>query len=815
MTEDSTRERPRLTDSDAMIGRTLAHYRILDKLGAGGMGDVYLARDTELERDVALKFLRPELASDAARLRRFEREAKTVAALNHPHIVTLYSVEEADGARFLTMERVTGRTLAELIPADGLSFPLLLEIAIPVASALACAHEKGITHRDLKPSNVMVADDGRVKILDFGLAKLRRASDDSESLEPTASSLTVEGTVVGTLPHMAPEQLRGEPVDARADLFSFGVLLYEMATGSRPFRGDTTADITSAILRDEPRSLVELRPTLPRRFARIVARCLEKDPRRRTQSALDLSRDLEDLTHERLGESAPQGVLSETGGGFRSRSKSRLLAGLAIAGVVLVAAGVSWFAAKRETGTAEGHSPIRSLAVLPFANLMNDPSQDYFVEGMQETLITNLAQLDSVRVISRTSVMRYKGEAIPPLKQIARELNVDALVEGSVLRSGNRVRITAQLIRGDTDEHIWAESYDRDLRDVLELLSDVSRSVATQIQATVVSGGRRPTAVEIRPDAYESYLRGRHALNSLSREGLEEARERFQQAIEEDPGFAQAHSGLATIYFMQAFFGFASRADTLPRARRTAERALELDATLGESHAVLGMIDLYYDWNWPAAGRELALAVKLAPHDIFSRHGYADYLMIEGKAEESLEQIHLARSYDPMSSFSNIIVLYHALNARRYDEVIEEGRRMLESFPEARMIHEPMGDALWMQGRYEEARAEYDALWGSESETARGFAEILAASGPRAARKWQADRISAGPGPVNPIVAAKLYAVAGEADAALEWLQKAYQQRFPQLLHVPSDPFFDPIRDDPRFDELVRRIGIPTSATFR
>jgi TolB-like protein/predicted Ser/Thr protein kinase len=449
-------------------GGRLGPYEVLGPLGAGGMGEVYLARDTKLRREVALKVLPPEIEGDADRRARFEREARAVAALNHPNIVTVHAIEEHDGRQVIVMERVEGRPLSAVLGPGGLPLARVLEIAEAVADALAAAHEKGVVHRDLKPANVMLTEEGRVKVLDFGLAKQLAPLEALDSTAPTETR-TTEGQVVGTVPYMAPEQLRGERVDARADIFALGVMLYEMVTGARPFQGASSADLVSAILREEPAPLAVARPDLPPRFVRLVTRCLEKDARRRLQSALDLRHELRDLADElREAPRTPAGPGGEARPPVAARRRPWLwwaLAGLA----ALAAVGLWQLPRLRSLAPGPGGTPgIRSIAVLPFDNLTHDPSQDYFVDGLHDALITELAKLGCFGVTSRNSVLRFKGKALP-MKDVARELGVDALMEGSVLRTGSRLRITAQLIRGTTDEHLWAESYDRDIGDVLAL----------------------------------------------------------------------------------------------------------------------------------------------------------------------------------------------------------------------------------------------------------------------------------------------------------------------------------------------------------
>ncbi|MCW8983922.1 MAG: protein kinase [Thermoanaerobaculales bacterium] len=797
-----------------MIGTTLGHYRIVEKIGEGGMGEVYRAHDERLDRDVAVKVLPAEVSNDPDRLARFEREAKAVAALNHPNIVTLHTIEEADGHRFITMELVTGHALAELIPNDGMALTRVLEIAIPFAGALAAAHEKGVVHRDLKPGNVMVDDEGRVKILDFGLAKLRpepSSTDDSELLTET---LTREGHVMGTLPYMPPEQVRGERVDARADLYSFGVMLYEMASGDRPFSGDTSADLASAILTDTPRPLEELRPDLPWRMDSIVERCLHKEPKRRTQSALDLQHELEDFRQE-IGSQSRQPASAEKQDEAEvhfSQSRRRLLAGISFAGLALVVTLLIFIFQELGAPPSTDTPSIHSLAVLPFDNLMNDPEQDYFVDGMHEALLTDLAKMESVRVISRSSVMRYK-EAPEPIREIARELDVDAVIEGSVLRSGNRVRITAQLIDGATDDHLWADSYDRDLEDVLGLLSEVSRAISGEIHVAIASGSETADVGShtVDPEAYEAYLRGRHAFDMWNRESRTQACKMYQRAIELDPDFAPAWSALAMAGFAEVFGGLDPARDEVREARAAARRALELDPNIGEAHAVLGFFSLYSDWDWPLAARELKHALALSPHSSGVRHAYADYLLVTGKLEESLEQTRLGRTYDPLSPLSHQVVLYHALMAGHYEEVIVEGRQTLEKFPDFTSPHGAIGDALWVLGRYKEAVAEYEVNWGPESDSFRTFSEAFDRLGPQGASGVLANHLAerAKSEPIRPHIIAEWYALAGENDSAFEWLEKAYEVRSAFLLHTPSSPNFASLHSDPRFDALMQRIGIP------
>jgi len=798
-------------------GTKLGAYEVLGPLGSGGMGEVYLARDTKLGREVALKVLPTDVSADPDRLSRLQREARTVAALNHPNIVTLHAVEEAGGTSFLVMERIDGRPLSDATPADGWPVAKILEMAVPIADALAAAHGKGIVHRDLKPANVMLTSDGRVKVLDFGLATSAPAvSPESEAALPTATR-TADGRMVGTLPYMAPEQVRGERVDARTDIFAFGAMLYEMATGTRPFRGGSSADLMSAILREDPPPLDKARPGLPQRFTRIVSRCLEKEPQRRVQSAIDLRDELRDLAEElRSGAVPPASGVSPVPAPRRRNMLA--MAGIGITAAVVVAAVAFVLIRQRTPGAAAtgNAAAIMSVAVLPFDNMNHDASQDFFVEGIHEALITDLAKLGTLKVTSRNSVMRYKGQA-RSLKDVARELGVDALIEGSVLRVGSQVRITAQLILGKSDEHVWANSYDRDMQNVLALLSDVSGAIAGEVQARF--GGAAPPAAlaqqapvpEVRPQAYEAYLEGRKFMSQAPiSQGMGKALERFQRANAIDPGFAAAWSGMAMSRLVLAFFGGFPMSDAKTLSRQDATKALQIDARDGDAYAVLGGLALYGDWNFEGARPLLEKAVRLSPHDSMLRHTYADYFLVTGRFDTSLEQVRLGRDYDPTAALPQVVVVFHTLAARRFEDAIVDARRAMIAFPLlAAQFHGSVGDALWHQGKYEDALPEMRISFGKDTDGWQAFESAYRSKGPRAAMLAVADRAAArftNPGQAMGIAAA--YADAGDADKAMIWLEKAYAARMPQVLHVPATPSFDSMRNDPRFRDLLRRIGI-------
>ncbi len=780
-------------------GTRLGPYEILVPIGEGGMGEVYRARDKKLDRDVAIKVLPESVASDPATLARFEREAKAVAALSHPNILAIHDFGTYGGVSYAVMELLEGETLREKLHAP-IAQKQAVDYALQIARGLSAAHEKGVVHRDLKPENLFVMKDGHLKILDFGLAKrVEAVAPGEETSAPTGSGHTEPGTVMGTVGYMSPEQVRGHSVDHRSDIFSFGAILYELLSGKRAFKRDTAVETMTAILREEPPALAG-KPGLPSGLGAIVARCLEKSPEERFQSARDLALDLKAV--ERASE-APVPVAAPV--------RRRRVAVLGVAAtLLLLALSIGIWMTHRSRPIAPGR--IDSIAVLPLANLSGDREQDYFADGMTEALITELAQIRALKVISRTSVMRYKGGK-KPLPDIARELGVNGIVEGSVLRAGSRVRITAQLIHAPTDRHLWARSYERDLRDVLTLQGEVAQGIAREIEAELTPGEKRQLASSrpIDPLAHEEYLRGRYLWNTRTEEGLTKSIEHFRRAIELEPAWALAHAGLADAYQVMGNNGILPGREAYPKSRAVALKALELDPNLAEAHATLSAEMRDYEWDWVGAEREIQRALELNPSYASAHQIYAFNLICMGRPREAVAVIERARRLDPLSPRINTNVGDIHFYARDYERAAEAFRKAVDL--DSVSAFGGLAETYVAQGRRADAINATDELvrHATGGTGLARLAGIYAATGRQDEARRQIAQLENPASPINvpPTWLALAYTSLGENDRAIAVLEKGFAERSLFAQHLKGNPGFDPLRSDPRFADLLRRMGLP------
>jgi TolB-like protein/Tfp pilus assembly protein PilF len=751
-----------------MIGRTLSHYRIVEKIGAGGMGVVHRARDERLGRDVALKVLPAGALDDASARDRFRREALALSSLNHPHIATIYDLDRQDGVDFLVMEYIPGRTVAQMTSGKALPESEAASIGCQIVEALEEAHEQGIVHGDLTSENVIVTPKGWVKVLDFGLATLRGPM--LQGAETAA--YTGESVVRGTLPYMAPEQLLQGRTDARTDLYALGVLLYEMLTGRLPFEEALAPALIDAICHRAAAPPGRWNPSLSTLTDRVVLRLLHKDPARRYQSAGELSDDLRRIC----------------------------------------SAGPASFA-RDDAERAADRPRIQSIAVLPLENLSGDPEQDYFADGMTEALIAGLAKIQALRVISRTSVMRYKGARIG-LSEIARALDVQAIVEGSVLRSGGRVRITALLVDTETDRHLWAETYERDVGDILSLQSEVAQAIAAEIRISITpqESARFARRSPVDPDAYNAYLKGRYHWEKRSEEGLAKALHFFQEAIELDPAYAPAYSGLADYYITLGNFNLAESHDVYPKAKAAALRGLERDPASAEAYTSLASVKGSYEWDREGAERDFRRAIALNPNYANAHHWYADHLVSLARFEEGMAEIARAQSLDPLSLVMSADAGGYLFYAGRYDEAVAQVLKTLELDAQFAPSYRQLGGILEQMGRYEEAIEAFEkakVVSGSATYSLTALAHTYALAGRReeAVRMLAELDAIAKRKYVSPYSLAAVHVALGDSDRAFESLGRAVQAHDRALIWLRVAPRFEPVRSDPRFRAILKTVG--------
>ena len=834
------------------IGTRFGRYEIRCLLGAGGMAEVYLAEDTQLGRKIALKLLSGDFTKDENRLRRFEQEACAASVLNHPNVAHIYEIGEAQGMSFIAMEYIEGVTLRQKMVCTRMKIDEVLDIAIQTAGALAAAHQAGIVHRDIKPENIMLRPDDYVKVLDFGIAKLTEKITERPMIDPEAATKAKIDTdprvVLGTVKYMSPEQAQGQALDARTDIWSLGVVLYEMVAGRAPFEGATNSHVIVSILEEEPLSLALFSREVPSELERIVTKALAKDREERYQTAKDLLIDLRRLKQKleveaEIERTIPPEIRS-TGAVVKSSTQAALNAAketvplpreveparttssaeylvtglkrhktgaaLALAVLAVVLTGIAYLYFARSSSAA-----IDSVAVLPFVNASADPNAEYLSDGITESIINSLSQLPKLRIVPRSTVFRYKSREIDAVK-IGRELNVRAVLTGKVAHRGEILSIQTELVDVASESQLWGEQYNRRLSDILTVQQEIANEISEKLRLKLTGEEKRRITKSYteNTEAYQLYLRGRYYWNKRTAEGLKRGLGFFQQAIEKDPNYALAYTGLADSYNLLGSYGVLRPIEAYPKANAAAAKALQIDDTLPEAHASLAFTMARYDWAWPGAEREFRRAIELNPKYASAHHWYATaYLGPTGKLDEAIGEIKKAQELDPLSLIINTELGRLLYYARQYDESIEQLRKTIEIDPTFWVAHTYLGWSYEQKGKYEEAIAQ--AQKGIESSggnprAVAGLGHAYAIAG----EKGEAQKIlsklqeMSRRDYVSPVSIALIYTALGEKDRAFEWLQKGYESRDEGLVWIKVDPKFDNIRSDPRFADLTRRVRL-------
>jgi serine/threonine protein kinase len=799
----------------SMVGTTISHYEILEKLGEGGMGLVFKARDLQLGRFVAIKVLIGGSGESSDHRARFIQEARAASSLNHPNIITIHDIVAIDDGECIVMEFVRGKTLADLIEEGRIPSVDCLKYATQIADALSAAHSIGIIHRDLKPANVMVTPDGLAKVLDFGLAKFAGEeegadalgaafgeSDSTVSIHINSRPKTAEGAIIGTVAYMSPEQAQGLRIDARSDIFSFGTVLYEMLTGERAFQGSSGLATLTAVLRDNPQEFSKTNVDAPPEVQEAVMRCLRKDPDQRFQSMRDVKSAIEQIY-------------------FASRS-----------GLFHLSSASAASGASGEWKRPAAARVMPSIAVLPFLNLSADKENEYFSDGLAEEIIIALTKLENLRVTARTSAFVFRGAQLN-IPEIGAKLNVSSVLEGSVRKAGNRVRISVQLIDVSAGTNLWSERYDREMTDVFEIQDEISQAIVANLKVRLESqsgsgslaagaaGGDagRPVKPLVKRytenlDAYNIYLKGRFELYKMTREGLDASKKLFEEAIRLDPNYALAFDGLAYSWYQQGFLGFVAPKEAMPKAKAAVRRAIELDESVAEAHATLGVILALYDWDWTGAERELIRSIELNGASPVCRDLYAFYFLRPvGRIEEAIVETQQALSLDPLSILFRVHLAFLFYLQNKYEHSIAQFRKVLEMSPQHYLAHAWMGNVHALAGTFDEALACYARA--READANSKFidsleAMTLAMAGRRPGAIVMLDTIMrrAANDYISPVSIAYIFTALGDKDQAFENLDQAIQDRDSSLLGLKSNPIFESLRTDERYHAILRKMQL-------
>jgi len=793
--------------ANEMIGQTISHYRVLEQIGAGGMGVVYKAHDSRLDRALALKFLPEKLAQEPQALERFRREARAASALNHPGICTIYDIGEQDGRAFIAMEFIDGETLGHRIANGPLPLREILKLGIQIADALDAAHAAGIIHRDIKPANVFVTKRGLAKVLDFGLAKLVlkgvAAGGDlgSDSSEPAS----LVGIISGTPSYMSPEQIRGDDLDPRTDIFSLGLLLYEMSTGRQAFGAGTGGAVIEAVLTRSPAAVSSLNPSLPYRLDEIIGKALEKDRSNRYHTAAELRADLQTMEREA---DLSAGNRQENGGGAvaapamaggpRTEQKSRF--------------------SLTQTGamrTERVSRAISSIAVLPFENVSRDPEYEYLSDGIAGSLINNLATVPKLRVMAQSTVFRYKGRDLDA-QSIGRDLKVRAVLTGRMMQSGGSLRIGAELVDVATGSQLWGARYESNSGDIFTIQDEISNEISghLRLQLTRAEKKKMTRRHTEDPEAYRLYLQGRHHWNRWTEDGFYKAIDFFQQAVAQDPRYALAYTGIAESYVLLGWNSYLPPRDAFPKAKTAALTALQFDPDLGEAHTPLAAVLWLFDWQWQEAEKEFKRALELNPTYPTANHWYAEYTMTMGRQIDAIAKMKTSQELDPLSLIISVAIGWAYYMARQYDDALAQLLRTVELDPNYPVTYWILGLVYRKTGRHEQAAAEGEkgvALSGGSPMLRAALAQTYAQSGKaEKAREIFDDLLPLAKHKyVSPYFFAGIHIGLGDNDRAIESLQKSYEDHSHWLIYLHMDPNMDPLRDDSRFRNLLERIGLP------